>query len=349
MQGKPDHGGTRLSGHPTHLGAMALLLLLSLFSAGCLSSLAKHGSALAAATEPVVDQAAAAYRAAVTLHDRQVDYEAVAKFDDQQPVYNPRNIQPLLSDKDLDVRLTVLSAFQSYTKAIVEITQGTDSPALDAASKSVGNAVGSIGNSLAPSIESVLAIATAAASTTETTVTSTAGATTTATTTTSSTPAAVITPEARNGISTAVNALGQFLVSRKIKKELPQRIKEMDPHLQTLCELLEKDIDILQDQERRDYNYIINRQTLFLRETTTLNPEVRREAIMKLPEIVRQQRAADQQLARLRAAIVRLALTHHALAADTQGNNPQSLMNKLGDLGTAGSELGKFYKSLPAN
>jgi len=50
----------------------------------------------------------------------------------------------------------------------------------------------------------------------------------------------------------------------------------------------------------------------------------------------------------LRAAIVRLALTHHALAADAQGNNPESLKSKLGDLEAAGSELGRFYSSLSA-
>jgi hypothetical protein len=122
----------------------------------------------------------------------------------------------------------------------------------------------------------------------------------------------------------------------------------MDPHLQSLCELFVKEIDLLKDQEQRDYNYIINRQTLFIRTTSTLNPEQRREEIMKLPEIVRQQRAGDEQLARLRASIAKLALTHHALAADAQGNNPQSLTSKLAELGAAGSQLGKFYSSLPA-
>lgn len=345
MQGKLDERGARLSGQPAHLCAIALLLLVSLTSTGCLSSLAKHGTALAAATTPVVDQAAAAYHAAMALHDRQVNYEAAAKFDDQQPVYNPRKIQPLLSDKDLDVRLTVLAAFQCYTKSIVEITKGTDSPELDAASKTVGGALGSVGNALAPSIDSALGVAAAATISTQTTVTTTSGSTITAT---SSTPAPVITPAIQNGLSTAVNALGQFLVSRKIKKELPQKIKEMDPHLQALCELLEKEIDILEAQEQRDYDYIINRQTLFIRETSTLNPEQRREEIMKLPEIVREQQAAEQQLARLKASIGRLALTHHALAADAQGNNPASLMSKLGDLEAAGGELGKFYSSLAA-
>jgi hypothetical protein len=348
MQSKLGLDSTRLSGRHSRFGVLALVLWVALCTPGCISSLAMHSDALSAATTPVVDQAAAAYRAAVALHDRQSDYEAFAKFDVTPPVYNPREVQPLLSEKDLQVRLTVLAALQCYAQSLVEITKGTGSPALDEASKSVGNDLALLGNTLAPSAESVLGIVSAAAATTLTTVTTTSGTTTTTTSSSSSTPAPPITPEIRNGIGTAVDALAKFLISREIRKELPQKIKEMDPHLQSLCELFVKEIDLLKDQEQRDYNYIIDRQTLFIRTTSTLNPEQRREEIMKLPEIVRQQRAGDEQLARLRASIAKLALTHHALAADAQGNNPQSLTSKLAELGAAGSQLGKFYSSLPA-
>lgn len=347
MQGKLERCAPKPSSWSLRSGAMALMLPL-LLSTGCLSPLAKHSAALSSATTPVVDQAASAYRSAQALHDLRVDYDAIPEFQATQPVYNPRNIQPLMSDKDIQVRLTVLEALKSYVQSIVAITNGTDSEELDAASKSVGDSLSDLGNSLAPAVESTLGIATASASTTETPITTTTGNATTTTSATSSTPAPPITPEIRNGVSTAVNALGQFLVSRKIKKELPEQIKEMDPHVEALCQLLEQDIDTLQGQEQRDYNRIINQQTLFIRETSTLDPQQRREQIMQLPRIVRRQRASDQQLADLRASLVRLALTHHALAAEAQGNNPESLKGKLSDLDAAGENLGKFYSSLPS-
>jgi hypothetical protein len=281
------------------------------------------------------------------LHDLRVDYDAVSKFDDKKSVYNPRNIQSLISEKDMQTRLVILAALQTYAQSLVEITKGTNSPALDAASKSVGSNLTSLANSLAPSVEATLGVAAAPASTTETTVTTSSATTSTTTSSTSSTIAPLITPAIQNGISTAANALGQFLVSKKIKKELPQKIREMDPHIQAFCELLEKDIDILAEREQHDYDSMIDEQTLFIRESTTLGPQQRREEIMKLPEIVRQQRAADQQLAKLRTSIVRLALTHHALAAAVQGNNPQSLKDKLQDLADVGSGLGNYYSSLP--
>jgi hypothetical protein len=46
---------------------------------------------------------------------------------------------------------------------------------------------------------------------------------------------------------------------------------------------------------------------------------------------------------------VKLAMTHHALAAAEQGNNPLSLKQKLEELEAVGANLGKFYMSLPAS
>jgi hypothetical protein len=316
---------------------------------GCLSPLQKHAVALASATAPVVDQAAAAYSSANAIYSERVDYEAAAHFDDKSPVYNPRKIQPLLSAKDIQVRLAVLAAFQEYVKSAVALTNGTDTPELQAAAKSAGENLSNVGNTLAPSVESVLGIAAATASTTETTSTTTTDTSTTTTSSSTSTPTMAITPEVRNGITTAVNALGQFLINRKTKKELPPIIIAMDAHVKTLCDLLQSDINVLNEQEQRDYNYLINQQTLFLRREKAIEPEERRQEIMKLPGIVRREQASTLQLSQLHDALVRLELTHHALAAEAQGNNPQSLQQKLDALEAAGEDLGKYYSSLPSN
>jgi hypothetical protein len=320
------------------------MCVLSITTTGCLSSLSKHAVAVSVATAPVVDRAAAAYQSAEALHDLREDYDAVAEFDARKPVYNPRKIQPLLSDQDIQVRLAVLEALKCYAESIVAITNGTSSPQLDAASQSAGNSISALGDSLVPTIENTLGIANASNATTTTVITTPGGR---ITATSSVPPSPAITPEAQNLISTAVNALGQFLVSRKVKKELPQKIKEMDPHIDALCKLLEQDLNTLQGQEQRDYNRIINQQTLFVRQTTALDPQERREQIMKLPQIVRQQRASEAQLVELHASLAELATVHHALATAAVDNSPESLSGKLGDLEAAGKNLGTFYRSLP--
>ena len=328
----------------------ALALSLPLLSIGCLSPYAKHSTALAAATAPVVEEAAAAYSSANAIHNMRTDYDAITEFDQTTPVYNPRTVPPLLSDKDIQARLAVLAAFQAYVQSLVAITNGTDSPELQAASTSAGKSLANFGNTLAPSVDSILGIAAATASTTETTVSTTANSTTTTATTSSSTPVNPITPGIQNAISTAVDALGQYLTSRKIKKELPPIIISMDPKVKVLCDLLESDIRSLKSIEGRDYNYVIDQQTLFLREPSSkVDPGVRRVLITKLPAVAREQQASDRQLTDLSAAIVRLELTHHAYAAEVQGNNPESLKQKLADLEAAGKDLGQFYSSLPTD
>ena len=301
---------------------------------------------------PVVDQSAAAYRDAVALHDLRADYEAVLAYENKDATYNPRNIQELLSQKDIQTRLAVLAALQVYSQSLIEITKSNDSSALDAAAKSVGGSLTSLGNNLAPSIENVLGIAATAASTTTTTVTTVSGSTSTTTSSTASTTAPLLSPEVKNGISTGINALGQFLVSRTVEKELPGKIVEMDPHVQELCKALADDIQTLQGLEQRDYDRILDLEKQFILEDEqpgkNVNPQEHRAEIMKLPEIARQQREANEKLTALRLAINKLALTHHALAAEAQQNKPETLKEKLADLANVGSSLGKFYSSLSA-
>jgi hypothetical protein len=343
MRSKCHSSEATRSAPPHDRVASALALCLTLLSVGCHGPITTHANALASATAPVVEQAAVAYSSANIIHNQAVDYEAVARFNDPPPnVYNPRTTQPLLSVKDIQVRLAVLAAFQEYVKSVVAITGNTDSPELQAASKSAAQNLTNLGNDLAPSIDSVLGIAAASAATVTTTTTS--GNTTTSST--SSTPAPAITPGAQNGITIAIDALGQFLINRKTSKELPPIVVAMDPHVKTLCDLLQSDISTLKDQEGRDYDLIINQQTLFIRVTPNLDPEQRREQIMKLPAVARQKQASDLQLTDLSNAVGRLRLTHHAFAAQAQGNNPTTIKSTLSDLEAAGSDLGAFYKTL---
>jgi hypothetical protein len=211
----------------------------------------------------------------------------------------------------------------------------------------MGDSLTTVANTLAPPAEAALGITTAPSSTSVTTTTTTTGTTTTTTTSTDSTLPPFIGPAAQKGITLALNALGQFLIERTIDKELPQKVEAMDPTVEALCNLLENDVNVLQEQEKLDSNDVIDRQTAFARDTK-LDPEERRTEFLKLPEMAREQRANSRKLADLRGAILQLYLTHHALAAAAQGNNPESFKQKLLDLEPAGESLGKLYASLAA-
>ena len=119
------------------LGATAFAggsIILCAALAGCASTaLAKNATTLSAALAPVVDQSAAAYRDAVALHDLRADYEAVVAYENKDASYNPRNVPVLMSQKDIQARLSVLAALQVYSESLIEITRGNNSPELDAA------------------------------------------------------------------------------------------------------------------------------------------------------------------------------------------------------------------------
>jgi hypothetical protein len=314
---------------PSRLGAIALIVSVSLCATGCSSHIAKPSKALSAAIAPVVDQSASAYRDAVTLDNLRTDYEAVVAYQKKDATYNPRNTPVLLTEKDIQSRLAVLAALQVYSESLIEITKGTDSAELDAATKSAGANLATVGNHLAPSIEKVLGISA------------------------SSSTSPALSPEVSNGITTGLNALGQVLVNRVVEKQLPGKIVEMDPKVQALCKALSGDIQTLQGIEVRDYDRILNLEKQFIIEDEQAgkftNPQEHRAEIMKLPGIARQQREASEKLDALREAIDHLAQAHHDLAVEAQENNPLTFKEKLAALASVGSNLGNFYSSLPTN
>ncbi len=291
--------------------AVVLCLLVSAALSGCRLQMKDSTLALEAATAPVIDQAAAAYRDANKLHNLRVDYDAVAEFDAPETVYNPRNIEVLLSDQDIEARLAVLEGFQVYVKSLCAIVSGTNPKDLGTASVSVGGQLTTLVNTLVPTIAKAAGVASSGSA---------------------------ISTESQHAITTGLDALGKFLINRKIKTELPAKIAAMDPHVQALATLLE-----------RDYDRIINLQTLSIRKNADVASPARRAQIMKLPDMVRQQRAAEEKLTTLRAAIVLLAQAHQQLAAEAQGKNSESFKEKLEDLATAANELGTFYASLQAH
>ena len=303
---------------------------------------------MATALAPVVDEAAAAYNAANTIHDTNESYLAAVEFDKTDVVYNPRDAQPLMTQAQIDVRLATLKGLQLYVQSLKAVTSGTESPALDAAAKQAGESLAAVGNAEGPEIAGALGIATPPVSKTTTIVRTTTGNTTSTTTSNSSEPAPLISKSVKFGLSTGINALGQFLISRKVKQELPGIVKTMDPQVQALCDLMSSEADILANQENIDFENEIEEQTLFLRLNKTMDADERREEIMKLPGMARQEKAAAQQLAQLKDSIQKLAKAHAELAKDAVANKPESLNDKMHDLVTAGSNLGKFYSSLSA-
>jgi hypothetical protein len=125
---------------------------------------------------------------------------------------------------------------------------------------------------------------------------------------------------------------------------------KLDPQIISLCKTMISEVDDMSNAETIDFNYLLGQEKQFVMDPSiTLSEVERRNEVAKMQELVREQDAAELQLAGLRGAILKLALTHHALAEDLAKANPKSLKDKLNELIAAGQNLGKFYSSLPGS
>ena len=305
------------SAHSKRLLWYSATLALCFMSSGCaISPLAKHTAAFSTAASLVVDNSSSAYRAVIDLHDQEQTSAGVLLIEAGKP-WAPHSVQPLISLVGLKTRLDLLAALKTYSQSLSDLTSGLDSKALDTAASSIGSNMK--GLSTAASSEPGLAAT-----------------------------GISVGSQTANAISTASLALGEFLIAPKIKTALRSTTQKMDPQIEVLCTLLTDDIDTIRKTSKRDYEELLVQQYGFIRDNAAqLSPTDRRAEIEKLPTILKNEQAADAMLADLHKAIATLALTHHALAAAAQGNNPEALQARIADLAAAGQSLGTYYQGLP--
>jgi hypothetical protein len=331
MPAKPDIS-VRQSRLP---GPISLSLPLLLFFGGCATSpLAKHTAEFSTATNAVVDSSEEAYRAAVRLHDDEQLSASVQKYDTNQP-WDPHSIKHLIDAHGLDTRTDILDGLKTYAQTLADVTNGGHSDALDTTATSVGTNLKQISATLNPDTTSI-STTTAISANTSSTVTS------------SGTSGFSITPAEANAVSTALKALGDYLASRKVKSAVPKIIRDMDPQIAVLSNLLDSDIIILRRQSADDYEQLLMQQDAFIRRSgSELSPIERRAEIKKLGQIILRKEATDDMLHQLQITIQSLAETHHALAAAAQSKDAASLSERIAELKATADRLNHFYDSLP--
>ena len=313
MPAKPD-----ISARQSHLsGPISLALPLLLFFGGCATSpLAKHTAEFSIATNAVVDSSESAYRAAVRLHDDEQLSAAVQKYDTNQP-WDPHNIKHLIDARGLDARTDILDGLKTYARTLADLTNGGHSDSLDAAATSVGTNLKEMSAALNPD-------------------------------TTVAPSGFYVTPSQANAVSTALKALGDFLASQKVKSAVPKIIRDMDPQIEVLGNLLDSDITILRRQSGLDYEQLLMQQDTFIRKSgSDLSPIERRAEIKRLGQIILRKEATDDMLRQLKATIKSLAETHHALAAAAQSKDTAALSERIAELQATADRLNHFYDSLP--
>jgi hypothetical protein len=298
--------------------AAGAALALSLFATGCLSPLAKHAAAFSVATTTVIDGSEDAYRGAMRL--RLQEQAAASVYDyDKNPTWSPyKDLTPLLTPAQLDARIKVLDGLKAYADTLVDLTSGKPSKDLKASAQGVGTNLLGLNQTVATDLSTAIP------------------------------NMPVMSTTQANIASTAVLALGEYLSARKVKAALPKVTQDMNPTITALCELLNNDITILRRQADADYSKMVTQLDQSIRhEGTAVSPYEHRKEIATLILLADQQKANDELLAKLQTALHTLAMTHQALAAAAQGNNPESISQKIAELEAAGKTLSNYYSSLP--
>ena len=301
---------------PLHAFGCATLCALV---GGCsLTPMARHATAFQSASSLVIASSEDAYRAANDLREREQMEASVYSYDyaaDQDLQFNPnREFKPLFTADQLAARVTVLDGLKLYSDTLVQLTghpSKEDTAALEGATTGVGQNLQALSGAVNAKFAGIPAI------------TGTESA----------------------GISTALKALGEYLQERAIKKSLPKVTGDMDDHVKALCGLLEADVAVMKTQADVDYKSLVMTENQFVLHNK-LDAVEKRNEVEKMTAVVRAENANDRLLDALSNAVVKLRLTHHALAAEAQGNNPGSLKQNIADLEAAGKELSAYYKSL---
>lgn len=297
--------------------ALFVVLGPCLLASGCrvsMAPLAKHTAEFSSATSLVVDNSTSAYRTANDLHDQEQVSAGAIKIQEGE-IWDFHGMTPLISKEGMDARLQILDALKSYAQSLSDVTSGLDSSALKSTATSKGSNLQATGESIQSDQGAKSGFS--------------------------------IDAQTANLVNTAAHGLGEYLQGRKAAAALPSITREMDPHVDTLCKLLTDDIDILRRQSKNDYDDLLRQQWSFISENRkTLTPIELRDEVGKLAVIQKAEQSNDAMLEDLHSAVARLALTHHALAAAAQGNNPEGLRARIADLEAAGENLAHYYQGL---
>jgi hypothetical protein len=293
-------------------------ILCALLSGCALTPMAKHAEAFDVATAAVINGSEDAYRVANDLREKEQMEAAVYSYNyaaDADIGFDPhKEFKPLFTPDQLAARMLVLDGLQAYADSLVALTgkpSAADTADLNAAAAGVGTNLLGLSTTLNAKFPAVPAIS------------GTQGA----------------------QISAAMKALGEYLQVRVVKKALPKVTGDMNDSVKTLCELLEGDIAVIKAQADSDYTSLLLTENQFVLHNK-LDAVEKRNEVEKLMLVIRQQKANGRLLDALNNGVVKLRLTHQALAAAAQGNNPGSLKENIAELQAAGKDLSTFYKSL---
>jgi hypothetical protein len=154
----------------------------------------------------------------------------------------------------------------------------------------------------------------------------------------------------------AVNALGAWLVERKLRKDLPELISRMQQPVAEIRDLFKADIGTVNANGQgtglrfalwQTYSQLIQKQQGYLAaKFKDFSPEQRMLEIEKLPALVRARRQGDQTLKQTQASLDQLVKANAELLDAIK--TKQNLRAEIDSLHQESLRIAEYYRSLEA-
>ncbi len=292
--------------------ALAALVFVSL--AGCLDTTATQRIvAFSEAVELVTTNVEDSFDAVDTAHfDAEVAHSSRDKPTLEQ--FNPDHFRTWLPAAELNVRMTLLDSLANYAEALAQVMSDEQLTEFDAATKAFGGKLQSLTTN-----ESFKVLA-----------------------------GNRLGPNEASILASAVNAIGRWFIEYKRNREVKAVIFDMDPHVKTVSEFLQKDFEALRSQSRAAFNeQMTNVHGFIVAGYDDLDPVTRYQQIGGLANLVRRSQMADLTLERASASMTKLAETHAQLHKAFE-DNAFSLDASIRSLINEGQRIKDFYDSLNA-
>jgi len=282
------------------------------------SALAEFSSAISTAAE----NNTAAYAVIEKVHQEVELMKAVADFDGKG--FKPDSMTQFFDSQALKVRKQVLDGLALYAEKISEIAGGKELEEFDAETKKLGSSLQELNDGLLKS---------------------------------SFFRNSPIESSHVRIFTTAVNAIGRWIIEYKKDKTVKESIISMNGNIGEICRLfiqdfgnppdgLHKNPGGLRAQQWNQYDELMMLQDRFVGDNRgKLDPVSKKAEIEKLAVLPRKQKEADAVLADIQGSFKKIQEIHAALAKESVGGK-QDYDKMLKKLVAEGKRISKFFKSV---
>jgi hypothetical protein len=298
---------------------VGLVLVIVPLLAACATGAAQAPARIVAfstATQLAMDNTTTAFQTVEARHTEMLVTRLSVNYD-KQP-FNPSMVKPFLSPEALQARQQTFGGLKRYAELLSSVVSDQVLDQYDASTIGLGNALARLDKDLVA--KNYL-------------------------------NARVVGDQGIDIFTTAINALGRFIIERKRDRGLRETVKEMDPTVKEIVRLVRLDIGEspekpgLRNELWNTYDSTIAAQDSFIRNALgagTMDPIAARTEVRTLVVLVSDQRNADQALAATRDTLQALA-DAHARLSDTFD---PSLTATVERLSSEGQRVKAFYDAL---